>query len=757
MSEHPLLLTGHDKLKLDPAFKLEGRQNELMRMSSILMRHKANSVLLVGPGGSGASAICMGLEACKQYPDTPFDIISKRFFWLITDNLFASGEAQSINENYRKLTAALTRTPEAVLIIDDMKDFIEAARNNHCYNLINALMHDIKVGKFQVILEAREDDLDMVIKCHSDMREAFTMLDIGEPTGEELMSIVANTAKRLEAFHGINISPTAIETAVELTSKYRAEDLSLSRAQPEASLTLLDRALTRYRQDAHSTDPKVAKLQAEVAKIEQHLQRESLPTDTQDRTALQERLAQVQSALASATSNWQQRKAQVHHLQSELINGEAFVREKNAELEAILSKEAEERQHAQAKGVHAQAPEVEKKVGSFVEFARDSGYESEQVTELRQKIARYDAELAKLHHEYASLMEAINRDLLLTHEHVLNKFSVLAKIPVNKLNQDEREKLLHLGSTLKSQVFDQDHIVDKVESAVISANAGLSDDDKPQFSFMFLGPSGVGKTHIAKVLATALYGDANAMIRFDMSEYMEKHAAAKLIGAPPGYEGFEAGGILTNAIRRRPKSLILFDEIEKAHPSVFDLFLQILDDARLTDNLGRTASFAETGIIMTTNVGTPHFLTTDISFDEAQARALTDLEAAYRPEFLNRFNGRRNIQCFHALSHSAIERIANVDIAHLNRKIAKHNFTLDITSDEIRKLVQDLYKPVEGARGIKGYLKDSIEPQIARMILANTEQSGTIQMQYDTAKGLYPIEHRANAPEPPQNGNSVPH
>ena len=741
MLQHDLLITGYDKLRQNPEFKLEGRRDELMRLSSILMRQKANSVLLIGPGGAGASALCMGFEASKHDPDIPYDIISKRNFWLNTDNLFASGDAASINEHYRKMAATLARTPEAILIIDDMTDFIDAARNSHCSNLINALMHDVKAGKFQVILEAREEELDRVIKCHSDMRESFTMLDVSEPAGEELLQIITSMAKRLEAFHKIKISDEAIEAAVELTCKYRAEDLGLSRAQPESSYTLLDRALTRYRQDAHSIDPKVAALQAETEKLKIIINAEKLPDAYQDRKQVEVLLQQAETDLAAATEVWQARKQKIRDLQKELIKGETFVRDKDDELESLLQREAASRARAQAQGVHADAPDVEKNIGSFVDFARNSGYESEAVTELRQKIARYDNEIALLRTEYDGLMAGVNNELLLTRDHVLAKFSSLAKIPVSKLNQDEREKLLKIGTALKAQVFDQNHIIDKVESAVISANAGLSDDNKPQFSFMFLGPSGVGKTHIAKVLTSVLYGDPNAMIRFDMSEYMEKHAAAKLIGAPPGYEGFEAGGILTNAIRRRPKCLILFDEIEKAHPSVFDLFLQILDDARLTDNLGRTASFAETGIIMTTNVGTQHFLNTEIAFEEAQQRAMNDLEQVYRPEFLNRFNGRRNIQCFHALSHAAVEQIAAVDIAKLNAKIAKHDFKLEIASDAIRKLVDDLYNPVEGARGIKGYLKDSIEPQLARTILTGDHLSKQIKMGYESAKGLYQLSN----------------
>ncbi len=736
------LINGHAMLSAQPGFKLEGRQEELHRLGSILMRQKANSVLLVGPGGAGASAICMGFEASKSDPDTPFDIISKRNFWLDTDNFFASGDPVTINENYRKLSQILQRTPDAVLIIDDMRDFIEATRNNHCSNLINALMHDIKARKYQVILETRDEDLDLVIKCHSDTRESFTMLDIGEPAGDELMSIVKNTAVRLERFHGIRIHEQAVETAVELTTKYRLNDLGLSRAQPDASLTLLDRALTRYRKDAHSNDPAIAALEVRLGKITAAL--ESGETQKEFRNLSRDELESLKTdtrqELDRTLAEWQKLKAELRQLQIDQIDGEALIREKNEELEVLLAKEAEEDRRRETRGEgdrdEEQVSEAEKNVGDFMSFARRSGHESQAVQEIRQRIAQYEAAVGEQQKKYRAMMEKVNSRLELTRDHVLAQFSRLAKIPVSQLDQDERQKLLDLESTLKAQVFDQDHIVDRVTDSVIAANAGLADDNKPQFAYMFLGPSGVGKTHLAKVAAESLFGDARNMLRFDMSEYMEKHAAAKLIGAPPGYEGFEAGGILTNAVRRQPKCLILFDEIEKAHPSVFDLFLQILDDARLTDNLGRTVSFSETIIMMTTNVGTRHFLNPQISFEEAQALAYRDLDENYRPEFLNRFNGRRNIQCFKALSLPGIQKIARVELKKLNRKIARHGLALHMDDAALIEMTGDIYRPVEGARGVKGYIKDSIEPNLGRLILTNSGETGTIQIDYTSEDGI---------------------
>ena len=283
-------------------------------------------------------------------------------------------------------------------------------------------------------------------------------------------------------------------------------------------------------------------------------------------------------------------------------------------------------------------------------------------------------------------------------------------------------------------MFGQDHVVNKLADAVRVARVGLKDPQKPQASFMFLGPSGVGKTELAKTLAAALHDDERALLRFDMSEYMEKHAVAKLIGAPPGYEGYEAGGILTNAMRRNPYVVILFDEIEKAHQDVFNVFLQVLDDGRLTDNRGLTVSFSEAIIIMTTNIGQSHFLDRTLDFDDAAAETIKELDVHYRPEFLNRFNGRQNIVCFRSLGLPVIERIARREIDKLNERVRAQgrDLAIAISDESLAALCKDHYVPANGARGIPGYFATHIHPAVANAILETQSLRGTMEVIYDS-------------------------
>jgi ATP-dependent Clp protease ATP-binding subunit ClpB len=316
--------------------------------------------------------------------------------------------------------------------------------------------------------------------------------------------------------------------------------------------------------------------------------------------------------------------------------------------------------------------------------AAAAGFESKEVTALKTAMAQYQQAVDDNRSKYEALTAEIDQQLLLTREHVLAECSHISGIPVSKLNQDERAKLLALDQHLAARVFGQDHVVQKLGNAVRVARVGLKEPNKPQAAFMFLGPSGVGKTELAKALTAALFDDEKALLRFDMSEYMEKHAVARLIGAPPGYEGYEAGGILTNAMRRNPLCVILFNEIEKAHPEVCNIFLQILDDARLTDNRGLTVSCSEAIIIMTTNIGTPHFLDPSIDFATARQQACADLEAKYRSGFLHRFNGRQNIVCFHRLELPVIERIAARELYKLNERIKDAGLQVAIPDNHLR-------------------------------------------------------------------------
>lgn len=724
-------ISGRDYLAQFKNFELVGRDDTLNKLTAILMRKSANSVLMVGAGGVGCSAICLGIQASKEKQGTPFDIVSKRFFWLDSDLLFSSGDSNKINAEFDKMLRTLSRTPNSVLIIDDMRDFIDAARNNGCTNLINALMHAVKRKKFQMIMEARDEDLQTVLSCHSDMKEGFTLLDVDEPSEELLGKIIQTIANtRLMSHHKIKISGEAIDTAIDVTSKYRVRDIGLSRAQPERTLTILDRALTAYRLKAHALDPRIESLQNQL----NHADLEHKTTPSQK---LKDQIDSLSQEINTITTIWLDRQDKIKQFDTEVRDGETAIRNLETDIEEQQAIEAE-------RDNEMEQPKVAKKsFTSFSSRAAGAGYDSEEITELKSQIKRYQKEIDINRDKFSKLTAEINEKLELTKEHVLMEFSEISGIPVNKLTQDERAKLLNLDANLNNRVYGQEEAVEKLSNQIRVARAGLQSPNKPQASFMFLGPSGVGKTELAKALTTELFDDERSLLRFDMSEYMEKHAVAKLIGAPPGYEGYEAGGILTNEMRKNPRRIILFDEIEKAHSDIFNVFLQILDDARLTDNRGLTVSFRDATILMTTNIGTQYFLSEE-NFDIANAKAMEDLESEYRPEFLARFNGKRNIVCFKTLQLPVIEKIAIRDIDRLNEMVKSSSPNIDIKFDHgaLASMCRDHYEPVNGARGITGYIEGVIKPEIANTVLFDQDASGTIVIDYDESSKEIVINHK---------------
>ncbi|WP_162918378.1 AAA family ATPase [Taklimakanibacter deserti] len=710
------LTRGEDYLAKAPNFRLVGREAELKKLSSILVRNMANSVLLVGPGGVGCTALCMGLQAIKRDPDAPFDIVNKRFFWLDTDALFSSGDPVSIRDSFQRMMGTLDRTPDSVLIVEDTRDFIEAARNIGTLHFINALCLAIKSKKAQVILEARDEDLDIILKSHSDLRELFTLVDLAEPEGEALFKIVAERAEHLHQFHRIRIAESALRTAIELTSKYRSRDGGMNRAQPERAVSLLDRALATYRLGAHRQPPGLA--EAEAAKRAAKTEKQAAEADAQ---------------LAQIGTRWTQSQEKIKALYKRQRDGEIAVIELEEQLDKQIETEAEARQSPDS-----QVSEITGRIAKFARLATGAGLESDAVRDLRERIGKFQSEIATNRTAFDALTKELNDHLELTRDIVLREFSQISGISVSKLNENEREKLRNLEAELKVRIFGQDHVVRVLSNAVKTARVGRRNQDRPQASFMFLGPSGVGKTEIAKALAASLLDDEKALTRFDMSEYMEKHAVARLIGAPPGYEGFEAGGILTNAMRKNPLRVLLFDEIEKAHPDVFNVFLQILSDGRLTDNVGRTVSFSESIIIMTTNLGQPHFLDPKLSVEEANAEAMREVEKTYRSEFLNRFSGRQNIICFNKLDLPSIEKIVRREFDSIDRTYAQEGIKVEVAEADLKAFCKAHYDPAIGARGLPGFIQANIEPIIVNMIL-DSDKRGKLELAYNPKRAVFEI------------------
>lgn len=736
------LIKGSEYLAARKDFSLVGRDADLERLTSILLRNRSSSVILVGPGGVGMTALCVGLQASKEHPDAPFDVVNKRLFWLDTDGLFSSGGSDVISKNFDKVMSVLNRTPDSVLIIEDARDFIDAARANGLGNFVNSLNNAVKKNKTQVILETRDDDLDVVLKAHSDMRENYTLIDLEEPVREALQLIVHANAKLLSEHHGIRISPEAVDIAIELTTKYRTRDAGLSRAQPERSLTLLDRTLSTFRLNAHKQHPGMKALLAKLG------EKVSTPDGQAQIISLNEEF------LAS-----QKKVKDLYRLQRD---GEASILEFEQQIEQYQKEDTERAEKGETVSDAApHAPREPVRIGGISSIAGFSGlsakggFESARIVEMREKIERMQEAVNANRETFLALTATVNEQLEISRDIVVEQFSLISGISASKLNQDERKKLKCLEENMKKFVFGQDDAIKKLANAIKVSKVGKRTGGEPLASFLFMGPSGVGKTELAKVLTANLLDDASALTRFDMSEYMEKHAVAKLIGAPPGYEGFEVGGILTNAMRKNPMRVLLFDEIEKAHPDVFNIFLQILSDSRLTDNVGRVVSFDDAVIIMTTNIGQADFLNTGLSDSEAELAAKHELEATYRPELLNRFAGRENIVCFHRLGLDSVARIVRREAGKISDKYASNGLEFVFPDEAIENFCQDKYDPATGARGLPGYIKANLEPVLADLVIENPDFRGTIVVSYNPARHCFETVVKENLESENEQERSV--
>lgn len=688
------LIGGAEYLEKMKNFQLIGRNNELDHLSSILVRKKANSVLLVGPSGVGSSAIIVGLQELKSDVNVPFDIVSKRLFWLNTDDMFASGDTGVITKAFESAMNRLKSTIDPVMVIEDSGDFYEACRNAGTMHFINIINSAVKDGKIQVIFEVSDKDLTKILTWHSDMRETYTTMDVTEPVGVALEQIVKSAAVKLIAHHGIKIDEDAIDAAIELTNKYRV-DAGLGLVQPSRAIALLDLTLASYRLKAHKEPPHIKRLMEEGKELEsKQAQLEFLEDQTKIRD-LHNRQRRYENSLAERID--------------QIYNIRAAEAAKNG-----VSVNAQTQLDPHFTGMAVDNPEIVK---------------------LLKEVELLKPEIENVRGQFETLAAKMNENLIITRREILIEFSRITGISVNKLGEDEKVILRNLESVLKSHVFGQDHVLVQLANAIKVSRVGRRNKNRPQASFLMMGPSGVGKTEVAKRVAEALQGDQKALLRFDMSEYMERHAVSKLIGAPPGYEGFEAGGILTNAMRINRNRIILFDEIEKAHPDVFNLFLQILDDGRLTDNVGRVADFSESIIVMTTNIGQPHFLNMELSFDVAEQMAKVDLDEQYRPEFLNRFNGRQNIVCFNRLELDSIERIVMREIHDLATSYTSLGVNVIVPEDDIKKFCAEQYDARTGARGLPGFINSNLEPQVTNFILDG--KTGDMVFRYDAGKFVY--------------------
>lgn len=702
------IIRGSEYLAKYSNFKLVGREHDLERISSILIRKSSNSLLLTGPAGVGVSALVLGLQAAKEFTDTPFDIIVKKLFWLDTDSLFAGGDSHKINDDFQRMLKKLDQTPEAVLIIRDIFNFIEAANHTGNSHFMNAINKVDKSNSFQVILEVRDEQLTTVFKWNSAISELYTLYDVKEPSSAELKRIVASAAEELASYHKIAIDSSAIDEAIYLTSKYR-DSLGLGGAQPQRSISLLDRALASYRQLTHKHHPKISELTANI----------EATSDFSARAELQNQLSQWET-------DWEALKDEIGRAYKYQRDGETLRFKLQDELAAL------------EEGEKDNAPPESSSVKTFAQLTAN-GFDSPQVAKIKEKIRHVDKEIAANAEQHKKLVAIANKDLLLTRCEVITEFSKISGIPATKLDENEIENLIGLEGNLSSRIYGQDDAVRHVANSIKVAKVDTLEESGPAVSYLFLGPSGVGKTEMAKAIAQYVLGDEKSLVRFDMSEYMEKHAVAKLIGAPPGYEGFEAGGILTNSVRKKPVGVYLFDEIEKAHPDVFNIFLQILSDGRLTDNVGRTVDFSDIIIIMTSNIGQAYYLDPSLSDEDAKELANDELNRTYRSELLNRFNGRENILHFKRLPLHVIERIIQREILKLNESYQARGLDIEVQDSCISNFCQDHYDIIRGARGLPGYIKANIRPIMVNYILNNPNEKGTFCASYNTERKNFEV------------------
>jgi ATP-dependent Clp protease ATP-binding subunit ClpB len=686
------VINGRDYLAGHPDFKLVGRDDELAALSNVLLRMNTDNVVLTGRPGVGLSSIVLGLEASKSSLETPFDIVEKRIYWLDTDALFASGDAKKINDAFRRTMRFVTATPGSVLVINEARDFIDAARVNGCSNIVNALMRDARTKRnLQLILECRDSDLPEILRCHSAMTQFFVINEIGEPKLVHQDAILQRICSSLERHHGVPVSPEARAAALELTNRYHVKELD--RGQPKRAKMLIEGAITNYRLAVHARPPGL-----------------------------------------DASEGWEARQAELRQVYFDQRTAEDRVLELDAEIEAVRMAQRDEARRRSEAAEAATEPDAESSARvRFGARLAASGLDNETVLRLEKDRARWQSALQDNKSRYESMTADLNQSLLLTADHVYAEFSRLSGIEVGRLREDEATKLLDLEANLANRVFGQPEPVREVARSLKRGRTGLKKKNKPVGSFIFLGPTGVGKTELAKALAAALFGDESVLRSYDMSEYQEKHAVSALIGAPPGYEGYEYGGLLTNAMRAHPRCVNVFDEIEKAHKDVFDLFLQIVDEGRLTDRRGLVASFADSVNILTSNIGQPYFLDEKLSFEEAKAAALRDLwdpkQGGYRGEFLARFTG---IFCFNRLGLPTIELITERGLAELNGWIDRPHLTVSMSRRDISAMCRDHYDPRRGARSITvGWIENQLASEVADILLRHPEAKGVIEISYD--------------------------
>jgi len=682
--------------KLDPVI---GRDNEIRRVIQVLSRRTKNNPVLIGEPGVGKTAIVEGLAQRIVRGDVPEGLKDKRIVSLDMGALIAGAKYRG--EFEERLKAVLKEVQESegrvILFIDELHHVVGAGKAEGAMDAGNLLKPMLARGELHCIGATTLAEYRKHIEKDAALERRFQPVFVDQPSVEDTISILRGLKERYEVHHGVRIKDSALVAAAVLSNRYISD-----RFLPDKAIDLVDEAAAKLRTEIDSMPSELDEISRRVMQLE--IEREALKKETD--AASKARLAKLEKELAdlraqadAMKAKWQAEKGAVQKLRAlrEQIEKTKLDIEK-AEREYDLNKAAE------------------LKYGKLVQLENQLKKEIEQFTKNQG-----GSPLIKEEVDEEDIAEVVSR---------------WTGIPVSKLLEGDMQKLLHLRDDLHKRVIGQDEAVQAVAESVVRARSGLKDPNRPIGSFIFLGPTGVGKTELARALAATLFDDEHAMIRVDMSEYQEKHTVARLIGAPPGYVGFEEGGQLTEAVRRRPFSVLLFDEIEKAHHDVFNVFLQILDDGRLTDGQGRTVDFKNTIVIMTSNIGSERILayrgaSSGQEYERMKEAALEELRHAFRPEFLNRVD---EVIVFHALAEEHLMQIVDIQIERLRARLADRHLTIELTAEAKRYLVRVGYDPVFGARPLKRAIQKHLETPLGYLILEGKVRDGQkVQVDYDRA------------------------